>query len=148
MAGVTDTCPRAAHRAVALAIITSRLGILVGRRRDGSPPWTFPGGKIELGESPEDAAARETLEETGLRVRAIGVIGSRVHPLTGVRIVYVAAVPVSLTGLVIDEAATDSAASADSELVEVRWIGLAEAGELMGDMFAAVHRHLRQALEG
>jgi len=46
--------------AIAVAIVTSHLGALVGRRRDGSPPWTFPGGKIEAGESPEGAAVRET----------------------------------------------------------------------------------------
>jgi mutator protein MutT len=32
--------------------------------------WEFPGGKIEPGESPAMAAVRETLEETGLAVRA------------------------------------------------------------------------------
>jgi hypothetical protein len=37
-------------------VVTSRLGVLVGRRRDGTPPWTFPGGKIEPGESPEGIA--------------------------------------------------------------------------------------------
>jgi 8-oxo-dGTP pyrophosphatase MutT (NUDIX family) len=58
--------------AVALAVVTCRLGVLVGRRRDGNPPWTFPGGKIEPGESPEDAAVHETLDETGLRVRVTG----------------------------------------------------------------------------
>jgi 8-oxo-dGTP pyrophosphatase MutT (NUDIX family) len=38
---------------VAVAIVTGPLDVLVGRRRDGHPPWTFPGGKIEPGESPE-----------------------------------------------------------------------------------------------
>lgn len=32
--------------------------------------WEFPGGKIESGETPFAAAERETLEETGLMVRA------------------------------------------------------------------------------
>jgi hypothetical protein len=41
------------------------------------------------------AQHRETLEETELRVCATGVIGSRVHPLTGVPIAYVTATPAS-----------------------------------------------------
>jgi 8-oxo-dGTP diphosphatase len=32
--------------------------------------WSLPGGRIERGETPEVAAARETLEETGVAVRA------------------------------------------------------------------------------
>ena len=54
-----------------MAIITSAPCVLVGRRSDGRPPWTFLGGKTKPGEPPEDdAAVRETLEETGLWVRA------------------------------------------------------------------------------
>lgn len=36
--------------------------------------WSFPGGKVEPGESPAEAAVRETLEEVGLRVRLEGVL--------------------------------------------------------------------------
>jgi 8-oxo-dGTP pyrophosphatase MutT (NUDIX family) len=126
---------------VVVAVVTGRLGVLAGRRRDGNPPWTFPGGKIEPAVSPEDAAVRETFEETGLQVRAIGVIGSRIHPRTGVRIVYVVAVPTS-------DAPAGHAALADGELTEVRWVGLAEAEELMDDMSEVVHQHLRLRLKG
>jgi 8-oxo-dGTP diphosphatase len=52
----------------AVAIVTSALGVLIGRRQDRSPPWTFPGGKVEPGELPEDAAVRATHEENGYRV--------------------------------------------------------------------------------
>ncbi|HEX6805319.1 MAG TPA: NUDIX hydrolase [Terriglobales bacterium] len=37
--------------------------------------WSIPGGMLELGESVRQAAEREALEETGLRVRAIELLG-------------------------------------------------------------------------
>jgi 8-oxo-dGTP diphosphatase len=133
MGGVAEPTSAIGRPAIAVAIVTSHLGVLVGRRRDANPPWTFPGGKIEPGESPEDAAVRETLEETGLRVRATGVIGSRIHPRTGVRIVYVAAVPVGEQGVTVSES---------SELAVVRWVSPAQAVELMPDMAGIVRLHL------
>ena len=42
--------------------------ILVVHRR-AYDDWSFPKGKLELGESEEDAAVREVEEETGLRCR-------------------------------------------------------------------------------
>lgn len=50
--------------------------------------WQFPAGVIEPGESPAEAAVRETLEETGLPIAATQHLGERVHPLTGRRMSY------------------------------------------------------------
>jgi len=41
----------------------------------GEGTWTMPGGKLEYGESFEDGAKREVLEETGMRLRDAKVIG-------------------------------------------------------------------------
>ena len=43
--------------------------VLIRRNRAPSQGlWTFPGGAVELGETLQDAARREALEETGLQV--------------------------------------------------------------------------------
>lgn len=123
---------------VVAAIVTSPKGVLVARRQDGKPPWTFIAGEIEPGESPADAAVREVKEETGLQVVAGGVIGRRVHPKTKRTMVYMAATPTHGTDIFVGD---------EQELAEVRWVSLAEADELMGGMiYEPVHDHLSRTL--
>ncbi|MEK6986837.1 MAG: NUDIX hydrolase [Candidatus Thermoplasmatota archaeon] len=53
--------------------------VLLVKRRDepNQGRWSPPGGSVELGETVEEAAARETMEETGVAVRPIRVVDVR-----------------------------------------------------------------------
>lgn len=132
---VTDPGTEPEPASVAAAVITSPEGVLVARRHDRIPPWTFPATEIEQGESPAAAAARAVLKETGLTATVDHVIGRRIHPKTGRVMIYLAA----------DVNGTDAQVG-DADLAEVRWIDLAEADQLMADMFPTVRQHLGRVL--
>ena len=49
-------------------------------RRNDPPGWALPGGFVELGETVEQAAVREALEETSLEVRLTELLGVYSRP--------------------------------------------------------------------
>jgi ADP-ribose pyrophosphatase YjhB (NUDIX family) len=49
--------------------------IVLIRRKHPPPGWAIPGGFIDAEEKAQDAAVREALEETGLRVTLTGLLG-------------------------------------------------------------------------
>jgi 8-oxo-dGTP diphosphatase len=114
---------------IAAAVIVQDRHVLLVRRRvaEGSLSWQLPGGKIGPGESAEDAAVRETLEETGLSVAACEVLGARAHPVTGKVLAYVACDVVSGTARV----------ASPREIAEVAWCGPGDLGERVPSGFAA-----------
>jgi 8-oxo-dGTP diphosphatase len=46
----------------------------------GPNKWAYPGGKLEKGESPEEAATRETFEETQLVVSSLKPLPIEIEP--------------------------------------------------------------------
>ncbi len=71
------------------AVVHDDAGRLLLVRRGRDPHrgrWSLPGGRVEAGESPEQAVEREVLEETGLVVRA-GAPAGRVR-IQGDAVVY------------------------------------------------------------
>jgi 8-oxo-dGTP diphosphatase len=62
---------------VGIGVIVSRDGELLLRKRIGkhaNGTWSFPGGHLEIGETPEECAIRETMEETGLTIESASAV--------------------------------------------------------------------------
>jgi 8-oxo-dGTP diphosphatase len=60
-------------------LVDDRERILLALWNEGpTPAWTVPGGGIEEGETPEQAAVREVREETGYEIELIRPLGEDV----------------------------------------------------------------------
>ena len=124
---------------ISAAIIAHEGRVLMVRRRvkEGELSWQFPAGEVEPGESPEEAAVRETREETGLRVAAVKLLGERVHPKTQRLMSYTACHVVAGTAYVAD---TD-------ELAELAWCAHSEIPEYVPyGLFEPVQAYLDDVL--
>jgi 8-oxo-dGTP pyrophosphatase MutT (NUDIX family) len=124
------TLPEQPH--IALAIITSGQEVLIARRNDGIPPWTFLGGEIQDREPAADALRRRVQAEAGLTVTAVHYIGRRIHPKTSRVMVY---------GHVEVEPGEPLLGDPD-DLAEVRWVTVNDTRELMPDMYGPVRQYL------
>lgn len=60
--------------AVGIVFSKNRKGVLLVKRRD-LPVWVVPGGGVEPKEKPNEAAKRETEEETGIKVKVVRPTG-------------------------------------------------------------------------
>lgn len=137
---VLSTTPKTEVRPVVVAVIAGDLGVLIAKRNDGTPPWTFPGGEQRPDESPNGTVQREVQEETGLLIAAeTRELGRRNHPRTGRSMVYLAATVVGDPDAIVVER---------DDLAEVKWASLEEAERLMPDMFEPAREYLRRELAG
>ena len=76
------------------AVIRDGDRVLLARRPEGKAQaglWEFPGGKIEPGETPEEALARECREELALEIENPSVLRSVLHryPEKTIRLILV-----------------------------------------------------------
>jgi len=100
------------------AIINSSGQILLIRRSDDAK-WAMPSGALEVGETPAQGAVRETLEETGIQVRAtqlVGIFDSRFSGRTTAHHIYMI--------LFLCEPTSDTNKVEDlstSEVIDVQW---------------------------
>ena len=125
---------------ISAAIIVSNDKVLMVRRRisEGELMWQFPAGAIEAGESAEEAAVRETLEETGLEVKSVRVIGHLAkHPKSGREMFYTAC----------DVVAGEAHVADADELDAVAWVAHGEIADYVPyGLFGPVQAHLDEVL--
>lgn len=84
----------------ASVIVVDAEGRILMQRRQDDGSWSYPGGRVEIDETVEDAARREVREECGIEVGAMTLLGvfsgaplRHVYPdgneVCGIDIVYV-----------------------------------------------------------
>ncbi|HXB49692.1 MAG TPA: NUDIX domain-containing protein [Streptosporangiaceae bacterium] len=123
------------------AIVAGRRGtVLHWHKRMGG--WMQPGGHVDPGEAPWQAAVRETVEETGLPVR---------HPASGPVLIHLDAHPagphvhLDLRYLLVSDDVEPSPPPGESQ--QVRWFPLAEAMEVADDALIDGLRRLQDYLD-
>lgn len=118
-----------------------------------SQSWLFPKGKVEAGETPEEAARREIAEETGLSdIEYLDDLGSFVRP-------GVSGVPDKLIHMFLFAAKPHSTLSPSLEIEKADWFSLSRIADTLGAntdtglyaadraWFASVFTRVRQAVQ-
>ncbi|WP_432495406.1 NUDIX hydrolase N-terminal domain-containing protein [Kineococcus auxinigenes] len=113
---------------VRAGVVDERERLLMLRERsDGL--WSLPGGWVDPGDRPGEAAAREVLEETGYPVEPVKLVAVWERDVRGKQ----PPLPVSVFHLFfLCRLVGEPVAAQDLETLEVGWFGLDELPELSG----------------
>ena len=117
-----------------------RLLLILRGHEPGKGLWSIPGGRIEPGETDEQAVVREVREETGLTVACGRLLGAAELPGGDGVIIevrdYLAALP---------RGAAPAVAKAGDDAAAVRWVSDADADamEARGELTAGLLAKLR-----
>ncbi|CAM4145909.1 NUDIX domain-containing protein [Deinococcus marmoris] len=109
-------------------LVTDGQDRLLLLRHGGTGKWTVPGGSLEPGESFEECARRELLEETGLTADALEPLEMFCGP--DYRFMYLHGDVVdNVSALYRAEGVTGRLTPQDGEVLEVGWFGVDELPE-------------------
>jgi ADP-ribose pyrophosphatase YjhB (NUDIX family) len=112
------------HSVSVAGVVVRDDGRILAIRRADNGTWEPPGGVLELHERPEDGAAREVLEETGMAVSIDRLTGVYKNMTRGVVALVFRCRPVG------------GAERTSSESTEVRWLTPAEVQHMMAEVYS------------
>ncbi|MFD7978805.1 NUDIX hydrolase [Streptomyces sp. NPDC059071] len=112
------------HSVSVAGVVVREDGRILAIRRADNGTWEPPGGVLELDEHPEQGAAREVLEETGMRVEVERLTGVYKNMTRGV------------VALVFRCRPTGGEESTSAESSAVEWLTRDEVEERMGEVYA------------
>jgi 8-oxo-dGTP diphosphatase len=102
--------------------VVTRDGLVALVHRPRYDDWTLPKGKLDQGESFEDAALREIDEETGLRARLVRELPAVKYEVRG---------RPKVVRYWLMEVDSDPGFVPNDEVDELRWLGPSEASALL-----------------
>ncbi|YBV93549.1 NUDIX hydrolase (plasmid) [Bacillus sp. PK9-021] len=85
--------------------------------------WSLPGGGVEKGETPEQAAIRETKEETGYDIKVDGIVSLNEAFIDNNHILFIV-----FKGQIIQE---PNQIPLEENILKVEWVDLKTADKLM-----------------
>ncbi|MFF9017271.1 NUDIX hydrolase [Streptomyces sp. NPDC014870] len=112
------------HSVSVAGVVVREDGRILAIRRADNGTWEPPGGVLELDEQPEQGAAREVFEETGMRVEVERLTGVYKNMMRGV------------VALVFRCRPTGGEETTSSESTAVEWLTRDEVGERMSEVYA------------
>ena len=106
------------HPTIVLGIIHKEDKVILIKRREKDDLvknliWAFPGGKMRVGETPEQSLIRETKEEVGLNIAKPKLLFIRIYPGTRILQRFYDCMPIGSTVPVTME---------PDEVEEIRWV--------------------------
>lgn len=125
---------------VVVGIVNKEGKILMIKRRkqEENLVWAFPGGKVEEGETKEQACIREVFEETGINVKIKEILGERVHPNTNVKITYFLCNYVSGQIMILDE----------NEIIDIAYKNNEEFNrDVKTDVYPPVKKYIKEYIK-